>query len=208
MQPLKTGLKDISREIAYLEASENPLSADVGIIRDGGVTWIFDVGSNDPAAEIINGIEGEKRVVLSHFHADHITNLDKIDCARIYGGDFTCKKLKKGVTVDKDLYIDNVHLFPIPSTHAKGCIGLEIGNYAFLGDSTYCTGKNGGPAYNAGLLLETIKALKGLKAENFLLSHAKPFVRPRERVIGELERIYSYRRKNEPYIFIDEILNR
>lgn len=208
MQPLKTGLKDISREIAYLEASENPLSADVGIIRDGGVTWIFDVGGNDSAAEIINGIEDEKMVVLSHFHADHTANLDKIDCARIYGGGFTCKRLKKGILVEKNLYIDNVHLFPVPSTHAKGCIGLEFGDYAFLGDSTYAAGKDGRAAYNAGLLLETIKALKSLKAENFLLSHGKPFVRPRERVIGELERIYSYRRKNEPYIFIDEILEK
>lgn len=208
MQPVEAGLNDIAEGIAYLEASENPLSANVGIIRDSGITWIFDVGSNDLAAEIINAAEGEKRVVLSHFHADHTHNLSRIKSVPVYGGDFTCKKFQNITPVTKDMYFDKIHLFPIPSTHAKGCIGLEFGNCAFLGDGTYCTKKNGAPVYNAGLLLETIKVLKGLKAENFLLSHAKPFVRSKERVIGELERIYSYRKKNEPYININEILEK
>lgn len=199
-------IKDISEGIAYLEAEENPLSADVGIIRSDNITWIFDVGSSGPAAEAVNNIEGEKRIVLSHFHADHTDNLSRIKSAAVYGGDFTCKKFQGITPVTKDMYFDKIHLFPIPSTHAKGCIGLEFGNYAFLGDSTYCTEKNGAPAYNTGLLLETIKALKSLKAESFLLSHAKPFVRSRERVIGELERIYFYREKNEPYIYINDIL--
>lgn len=199
-------IKTVDEKISYIEASEDPLSADVGIIRSGGITWIFDVGNGEAAAEKINGLEGEKRVVLSHFHADHTANLDRISYTELYGGAFTCKKLKKGISVETDLRLGDIHLFPIPSTHAKGCIGLETGSFAFLGDSTYAAEIEDKAAYNAGLLLETIRTLKSLNAESFLISHDKPFIQPRERVIKKLEKIYSYREKNNPYIFIDEIL--
>lgn len=199
-------LKTVDKSIFYIEASENPLSADVGIVYADDGVWIFDVGSNDNAFKIINGLEGEKRIVISHFHADHTDNLSRINSLPVYGGDFTCKKFGIGTSVTTDMYFDKVHLFPIPSTHAKGCIGLELGDYAFLGDAVYSSKKDGRVIYNAGLLSETIKALKRLSAGKFLLSHSKPFVQTKERVIEKLERIYSYREKNNPYIFIDDIL--
>ena len=34
----------INGKISYIKASENPLSADIGIIRENGTTWLFDVG--------------------------------------------------------------------------------------------------------------------------------------------------------------------
>lgn len=200
-------LKTVDKGIFCIEASENPLSADVGIVYADDGVWIFDVGSNDNACKIINGLEGSKRIVLSHFHADHTDNLSRINRVPVYGGDFTCKKFQIGDSVTKDMYFDKVHLFPIPSTHAKGCIGLEFGDYAFLGDAVYSAQKEGKIVYNAGLLLETVKALKRLNAGKFLLSHSKPFVQTKERVIEKLERIYSYREKNNPYIFIDDILD-
>lgn len=202
------GLSKITDSIFYIPSTDEPLSADVGIIRtedSEGTVWIFDVGNGEKIAEEINGISERKNIVLSHFHADHITNLDKIDYEGLYAGNFTCKKLKKGVLVEKDMHFDGIHLFPLPSTHSKGCIGLEYGDYAFLGDGTYAAGIEGKTAYNTGLLQETIKVLKSLKAENFLLSHSRPFVQPKDRVIAKLEVIYSYREKNKPYIFIDEI---
>ncbi|MCM1299464.1 MAG: hypothetical protein NC203_10200 [Firmicutes bacterium] len=198
-------LKTVNGRISYIEATEAPLSADVGIIRAGDITWIFDVGNGEDIAEKIGGIAGEKYAVISHFHADHTSNLEKISYTRLYGGGFTCKRLGSGIPVEHDLYVGDVHLFPIPSTHSKGCIGLELGDCAFLGDSTYAANIEGKAAYNAGLLQETVKTLQGLRAEKFLLSHSKPFVQPRDRVIAKLETVYSYRKKNKPYIFIEEI---
>ena len=58
----------ISDKISYIPATENPLSADIGIIRDGGQTWLFDVGDS---AAAIDGLSGSFQVVLSHFHGDH-----------------------------------------------------------------------------------------------------------------------------------------
>lgn len=201
-------LLKISPEISYLPASAPPLSADVCIIAVNKAVWIFDVGSNDEAAELINGIRGEKRAVLSHFHADHTANISRISCDKIYCGGFTRKKLASAgnadiFTVDKDLYFEGgIRLFPIPSDHAKGCVGLEFGDFAFLGDSVYCHVKDGKAVYNAGQLQALIKALKSLKADKLLLSHNQPLECHRETEISKLEEIYSLRKKNEPYIYL------
>lgn len=207
-------LKKISPKISYLPASEPPLSADVGVISANNTVWIYDVGSNDEAASLINGIKGknkEIRIVISHFHADHIANISRLyllSCDKIYCGGFTRKKLggienTEIIVVDKDLYFDEgVHLFPVPSSHAKGCVGLETDGYAFLGDSTYCEVKNGKVAYNAGQLQGLIKTLKALDADKVLLSHNEPFVCGKEEKISELEKIYSLRKKEEPYIYL------
>lgn len=201
----------ISPKISYFPASAPPLSADVGVIALNNSWWIFDVGSNDEAAALINGIKeenGEIRVVLSHFHADHTKNLSRLSCDKIFCGGFTRKKLTDTgdaeiITVDKDLYFDEgIHLFPIPSTHTKGCVGLELDGFAFLGDSTYCEVKDGKPVYNAGQLQALIKTLKSLKADKFLLSHNQPLECDGKAEISKLEEIYSLRKKDEPYIYL------
>lgn len=205
MSPVK-----ISPEISCLPASAPPLSADVGIIAAGNITWIFDVGSSGEALELVDGIKGEKRIVISHFHADHAENLSRIkisDGCKIYGGGFTRKKFGlKGIEVtevNKDLYFDGgIHLFPVPSSHAKGCVGLEHGDYAFLGDGTYCSVKDGKAVYNAGQLQGLIKTLRELKADRLLLSHKEPLECGREEQISMLEEIYSLREINQPYIYL------
>lgn len=200
----------LSPKIFYLPATAPPLSADVGIIKLDNVTWIFDVGSNDDALKLVNGIEEEKRIVLSHFHADHTGNLSRIlinEKCKIYGGGFTNKKFNSAdtqiVTVDKDLYFDEgIHLFTVPSAHAKGCVGLEYEDFAFLGDSTYCDVKDGKAVYNAGQLQGLITTLKGLNAGKLLLSHNEPLECGREEEIAKLEEIYSLRKKDEAYIYL------
>ena len=39
--------QEISDKISYIKASENPLSAHVGIINVCGATWRHDVGNNE-----------------------------------------------------------------------------------------------------------------------------------------------------------------
>ncbi len=200
----------LSPKISYLPATAPPLSADVGIIKLDNVTWIFDIGSNDDALELVSGFEGEKRIVLSHFHADHTGNLSRItvnENCEIYGGGFTHKKFNSDKIeiniVDKDLYFDEgIHLFPVPSAHAKGCVGLEYEDFAFLGDGTYCEVKDGKAVYNAGQLQGLIMTLKGLNANTLLLSHNEPLECDRKEEIAKLEEIYSLRKKNESYIYL------
>ena len=195
----------INEIISYLPASENPLSADVGIIKGKNSVWIFDVGCSSAAEELINRMDKPKIAVISHFHPDHMANFEKVKSDEIYLGANTFKYVKRGNIVETDLFIDDgvkIHLFPLPSSHAKGSLGLETGEYAFLGDSTYATMKRGRVCYNASVLKEEISVLKNLSAKYFLISHDKNFVRKREEVIAELEEIYSKRDPKESYIWL------
>lgn len=194
-------MERINDQISYFPATEEPLSADVGMIQSGDGFWIFDVGASREAAEAINALPGKKKIVLSHFHADHAGNIDKIQYDALYAGPFTCKRLGAGIAVERDMvFEDGVHLFPLPSGHAKGCVGLEYGDFAFLGDGTYAARQDGAAVYNAGLLREQITVLKGLRAKWFLLSHGSPFARPKAEVIAQLEAIYAGRDPQSAYI--------
>ena len=196
--------RKISDSIFHFPATESPLSADVGIVQCADGVWRYDVGSSDEAASAIDAIPGKKTVILSHFHPDHTGNIDRVPYDMLYAGKFTCEKLGGiGISVEDHMYFENgIHLFPLPSCHAKGCMGLEYGAYAFLGDAVYATNKDGRTAYNAGLLKELIAVLKALEASFFLVSHSVPFVKPKTEVMAELEEIYALRSPREPFIFL------
>lgn len=195
-------LRKITDQISYIPAIETPLSADIGIIQCDGTVWLYDVGSSEEAAATVNALPGPKNIVLSHFHPDHTGNVSRVSYDVLYAGAFTCKRLGVGTPVEEHLYFeDGIHLFPLPSSHAKGCLGLEYGDYAFLGDATYSTMKDGQAAYNVGLLQELIAVLKALQANWFLLSHKKPFACTKTEVVTQLEEIYALRSPHDPYIF-------
>ena len=196
-------LLKITDRISYFPHRELPLSADVGVIRCDDELWIYDVGSSEETATALNALPGQKNVVLSHFHPDHTGNIERVMYDVLYAGTFTCKRLRVGTIVGDHLFFDSgIHLFLLPSSHAKGCVGLEYGDYAFLGDATYTTVKDGQTAYNSGILKEQITVLKSLRADLLLISHSEPFARHKTEVISQLEEIYALRSRNSPYIFV------
>ena len=196
-------IKSIADRISYIRATESPLSADVGLIFGDRYLWLYDVGNLAETTAALNDIGRPKIAVLSHFHPDHIGGLSELKCENVYLGGKTLKYVGFGEVVSSDIFVDDgvqLHIFPLPSSHAQGSLGLEVGDYAFLGDGTYATVKSGRTVYNVGLLQAQIARLKSLSAKYFLLSHDERFVIPREDVISALEEIYSCRRKDEPYI--------
>lgn len=195
----------IADRISYWKARREPLSADIGVIEGDSGFWIYDVGAGDIGAACIRGLSGGKNIVLSHFHADHIGNLEKVTFEKLYQGAYTLRHTQRGEAVRGNLWLEDgslcMHLFELPSSHAKGCLGLEIdGQYAFLGDGTYCSVRQGRPVYNVGLLQQEIKVLESLRANYFLLSHDEVFVRDREEVLENLKSIYAGRIPGNPYI--------
>lgn len=198
----------IDKRLSYWKASQEPLSADIGVLEGDKYTWIFDVGNGPEAAGCIRSIPGPKRVALSHFHQDHIGNWREAASETLYQGAHTFRYTGVGEIVRGSLTLKDgalIRLFEIPSSHAKGCIGMEVDEkYAFLGDATYCTAKytQGRPAYNANLLADELKVLRSLKATYVLLSHNDAFVRRKEDVLAELEEIYALRDPQNPYIFV------
>jgi glyoxylase-like metal-dependent hydrolase (beta-lactamase superfamily II) len=204
----KNGLRLLTERISYLPASNDPLSADVGLVRGDGAWWIFDAGACGEAARLIERLPGEKNVVLSHFHQDHAGNLGRIVCSRLYCGDFTKKKLRAGIPVTKPLTFDDgikLTIFPLPSTHVRGALGLAAGEeYVFLGDALYGEQKQGREAYNVNTLRDMITALTALPAKYFLLSHDPDFAVPREKALARLEALYQKRVSGEAYVCEEE----
>lgn len=195
----------ITENISYIKVSTNPLSSDVGIVNGKDFIWLYDVGSSDFAAKEINSLKKQKNAVFSHFHPDHIGNMNKVDLREEYQSANTFRYTKRGIAFSEDAFIKDgikIHLFKIPSSHAKGCVGMEVGEYAFLGDAIYCTVKNAKPCYNASILKEEIDLIKALKASYFLISHDEEFVKTKEEVIEELLKTYSKRNNKESYIYL------
>ena len=190
----------INKNISYIKSSEEPLSADIGIVETPNGKWLFDVGNNPIS---ISDLTDSYNIVLSHFHIDHTGNLDKLIEKDLYVSKETYRYTNRGTIVEKDIYIDNLHIFVIPSSHAKGCLGLEVdGEYAFVGDALYSKSKDGYRIYNVQKLKECIELLKELKANYLLVSHYEGLIRNKNDVIIELQEIYKLKEKNSPEIKI------
>lgn len=188
----------INEKISYIECSDDPLSADIGIIRDGDAVWLYDVGSDERA---ISELTGNYNVVLSHFHQDHTGNIGKLNIKEAFVSPETIRHVQMGTVADKDIYIGNLHIFPLPSSHCKGCLGLEVEEtYAFVGDALYSKFRDGYYIFNAQLVKDAIAVLQNLKAPYLLVSHFKGLVRRRDEVIAELTELYQHRDKNSPEI--------
>lgn len=198
--------KKLTEQISYFPAMQEPLSADVGFIRCGEEWWIYDVGNSKEAVDAINELRGRRNIVLSHFHPDHTGNIAAVEYDTLYAGAYTCRSLKRGTVVEGHMYFQgDIHLFPLPSSHAKGSVGLEAGEYAFLGDGTYCMVKGGKAMYNAGLLRELILTLEALQARFVLQSHREPFLCPKEEALASLREIYALRDSRNPYIMVESM---
>ena len=145
-------IQTINDYISYLTPTEHPLSANVVIIEGDAFFWVYDVGNHPAVSEILQKKSEqtgkEIRVILSHFHPDHIGNLSEISCEAVYQGKNTFRYTKTGTVIEEDTWFQDgdvrLHLFPIPSSHAKGSLALEVDEtWCFLGDAAYATQKNG-----------------------------------------------------------------
>ncbi len=198
----KPEIISINDNICYLRQTRNPLSAEVVFIWDRDTTWIYDVGSCDFAAECINLIPSPKNIVLSHYHEDHYTNLNRVSWDKLYCGRHGVKRMGQGIVVQDEVQAGGVKLFTFPSSHARSCVGLQFGDYAFLGDGTYSDEKGSLQFYNSQKLQAEIEFLKKLDVKYFGISHDRKFIRPKESIILFLEHIYKKRRSDSPIIEI------
>lgn len=200
----------ITKNISYYPAKEEPLSSDVVFIKTKQSTWIYDVGSCEEALDQINRVEGSKNIVISHFHFDHSLNLMRVKYDNLYVSKYTKKCTLRGTVLKEDVVFDEdpeIQIIQIPSSHAKGCLGLLCGDYCFLGDATYCKEKKLAHSYNAQLLKEEIQVLEKIPAKYFCLSHDTNFIQKKEDIILHLKSIYYRRNSNDPEICVEDFFN-
>ena len=211
-----TKIIKINQDIFYLPSTMKPFSCDIVFIKDkkNDCTWIFDVGFGSASADVINlwpsaCLEEEqwpsqKNIVISHFHPDHIANLPMVKFDNLYVSAYTKKYTLKGSVISAPQDFGSLQILPMPSSHAKGCLALIFGDYAFLGDGAFCKYKGSHHIYNQQLLKEMIAFLEALPCKYFALDHEQNFIQNRQSVIAIYKDIYSRRKSDEPFINVDD----
>ena len=123
----------------------------------------------------------------------------------LYQGKNTFRYTGTGKIVTDDLYIDDgirLHIFPIASSHAKGCLAMEVDDICYVGDALYPSTSQQFKRYNTGLLLEQLRQIEGCNAEYISLSHRTHFKYSKRAVVRWLKAIYKQRNANEAYIYL------
>lgn len=117
----------ITKDISYIKSSTEPLSAEVGIIEGKEYIYLYDVGNNKEVSEYLETFPKKKKIILSHFHPDHIGNIGNVSFEILYVGANTKKYLKNDISnykvvLESILIEDGVKLeiYPMPNSHAKG----------------------------------------------------------------------------------------
>ncbi len=190
----------INDYISKIVCSDNPLSADVYIIKGDKHTYIVDVGSNEEALENLKSITN-KKIIITHFHADHMGNLKALapENNDLYVGDYTAKYYGGGTVVKEPVHIEDgvvIDIFPLPSSHAKGCLTILVNKkLILLGDGCYSNIKG----YNVSVTFDMIKVLKNIDFTTAIKSHDDTLY-TKDELITELGTIYSKKEKDKPYI--------
>lgn len=193
--------KDMDR-IRIIEATNNPLSADVVIIKGAENDWIYDVGSSEETFKELEKISN-KNIVISHFHPDHMQNLQRLSFNNLYVGKNTYKYAKQGTIVETEMIFseDNIRLIPMPSSHAKGSLALLAQDKCLLvGDAFYPQHKGEQRVYNVQHLKNQIDMLERLTVSFIGISHQKVFFQERMHVLERLQELFNQRKMNDPFI--------
>ena len=206
---------NITEYISYIKASDSPLSADVILVEGREYLYVYDVGNNEQVAEYINSIPKKKRVVLSHFHADHMGSIGKVEWDTVFFGANTEKYFQQYITnvtercfatVSEPVIVQDgvsIEIHTIPNSHAKGALLLQVNDeYIFVGDALYPKTEGENCVYNAQLLKDELDILKRLTGTKIFSSHEVRPIKEKAGVLRFLEQIYSKREKNNAYIRI------
>ena len=91
--------------INYIRSYTEPLSADIFIVEGEKNVYMYDTGNGEKSLNDVKNVlcaYGDKmvNVILSHFHPDHMGNIDKINKEKIYASANTIKYLNEK---DKEL---------------------------------------------------------------------------------------------------------
>lgn len=165
-------MSQLAPRIRQIPAASDPLSADVFIIEGDERYYVFDVGTNDEAFAAVSALDKPVTVILSHFHRDHIGNMNRLNPADTLAGARTMKYISGGTLVDAPVTIHDgvtIEVRPCVSPHAPGCLIATVnGEYTFIGDLHYAR-----PGTGQGEAKGMLNALKTLDTRYFVVSHAQ-----------------------------------
>ena len=176
----------IGKKIKYLQATNDPLSADVYLIDGDKHGYIYDVGNNENSLQYINQPGKEKIVILSHYHKDHTGNIECVDYRDLYVGKKTYEVVGKGIIVEDMLTINDgvkIDVIHCPSPHTDGSLIITVDNeYTLIADLYFTR-----PPFDKEKAMKMIDSLMSIDTKYFVISHQEDEkVIPKEKLISEL----------------------
>lgn len=176
----------ITERIKYLPATCDPLSADVYFIEGDKYCYIYDVGNDDNSLHHINEVEKEKIVVLSHYHEDHVGNIDCINYRNLYVGKKTYETIGKGKLVEDVITINDgvkIEIIHCTSPHTDGSLILNVDNeYTLIADLYFTR-----PPFDRDKAIKMIDILNNINTKYFVISHQEDVkIVSKEKLVAEL----------------------
>lgn len=176
----------IAENIKYLPATNDPFSADVYFIEGDNHCYIYDVGNDDNSLHHINQVNKGKTIILSHYHKDHIGNIEHINYRNLYVGKKTYETIGKGEIVEDAFTINDgvkIEVIPCTSPHTEGSLIINVDNeYTLIADLYFAR-----PPFDSSKTMEMIEILKNVDTKYFVISHQEDErVIPKEKLIVEL----------------------
>lgn len=176
----------ITERIKYLPATCDPLSADVYFIEGDKYCYIYDVGNDNNSLHHINEVEKEKTIVLSHYHKDHVGNIDCINYRNLYVGKKTYETIGKGKLVEDVITINDgvkIEIIHCTSPHTDGSLILNVDNeYTLIADLYFTR-----PPFDRDKAIEMIDNLKNINTKYFVISHQEDEkIVSKEKLVAEL----------------------
>ena len=179
-------MKVIAEKIKYLPSVNNPLSADVYFVEGDTHCYIYDVGNNEDSLHQINQIKKDKTIILSHYHRDHIGNIDDIKYCNLYVGKKTYHTIGKGEIVEDLLTIQagiKIEIIHCASPHTDGSLIVNIDNEYTLIADLYFTRH----PFDKEKVMKMLNSLEAIDTKYFVISHQEDVsVVPKEKLIAEL----------------------
>ena len=179
---------EISSYLSFLPSSKEPLSANVFFIEGDNNTYIFDVGRNDEAYKQIESITKNKVVIISHFHGDHLENINRISFNDLLVGNYTYTHTNKGNIVKDKVFINDgvrLEVLATSSVHSKGSLVVNINNeYCLIGDLVYSK-----PPLNRSLYIQMLKELEKIDTKYFVIGHGEDCVHEAKGYITSLKKV-------------------
>ena len=176
----------ITERIKYLPATCDPLSADVYFIEGDKYCYIYDVGNDDNSLHHINEVKKEKIVVLSHYHDDHVGNIDCINYRNLYVGKKTYETIGNGKLVEDVITINDgvkIEIIHCTSPHTDGSLILNVDNeYTLIADLYFTR-----PPFDRDKAIKMIDILNNINTKCFVISHQEDEkIVSKEKLVAEL----------------------
>lgn len=176
----------INEYLSFMPSTQEPLSSNVFFVSGKDNTYIYDVGSSDETCNMIQSITNNKKIIISHFHADHLNNISRITYDDLYVSNYTYKHTNKGrIVKDPITILDGIKLeiIPVSSVHSKGSLLLNINNeYCLVGDLIHCDG-----LLNKSLYCMMIQDLEKVDTKYFVLGHNENCIHSKDELLVKLK---------------------